>query len=365
MQATASALDEALDFLQAVVKPRAQEIDQDPEALREVLVEMGSRNLMALKRPAAYGGPEMDEPTFRRFQEEMARTSGTLAFCQTQHQSAVAMLSRSDNDTLKNAYLPNMADGTKQVGIGFSQLRRPGPPIMRAEPTHDGYVLNGNVPWVTGWSFFPEFLAGATLTDGRALFVVAPLVAQASIKVSPPMRLAAMETAMTVSVDFDGHFVPQAQVAFVRESGWIANSDMINIALQGHFAIGCALGGLDVLEAAYERRREPFISQTLQLLRNELEACRSETAEAQKLAGEETTEDRLRVRAWAVDIAFRCAQAAIVSSSGAANSLRHPAQRIYREALVYSVSAQTTAIMGATLARLTRPVPPSSWSEAR
>ena len=353
MPAAASALDQAFEFLQAVVKPRAQEIDQDPEALREVLAEMGARNLMALKRPAAYGGPELDEPTFRRFQEEMARTSGTLAFCQTQHQSAVAMLSRSDNDELKDAYLPHMADGTKQVGIGFSQLRRPGPSIMRAEPTRDGYVLNGNVPWVTGWSFFPEFLVGATLPDGRALFAVAPLVAQPSVMVSPPMRLAAMEAAMTVSVDIDGYFVPQAQVAFIRESGWIANSDMLNIALQGHFAIGCALGGLDVLESAYLRRREPFLAETLKLLRDELKACRRETAEAQKLAGEETTEDRLRVRAWAVDLAFRCAQAAIVSSSGAANSLRHPAQRIYREALVYSVSAQTTPIMAATLARLT------------
>src|ERR1022692_4690897 len=123
------ALDQALEFLLDVVKPRAQEIDQDPVVLREVLAEMGARNLMALKRPATYGGPEFDEPTFRRFQEEMARTSGTLAFCQTQHQSAVSMLSKSENNELKNAYLPHMANGSKQVGIGFSQLRRPGPPI--------------------------------------------------------------------------------------------------------------------------------------------------------------------------------------------------------------------------------------------
>ncbi|MHB8637369.1 MAG: acyl-CoA dehydrogenase family protein [Fimbriimonadaceae bacterium] len=357
MPAAASALDQAIEFLQTVVKPRAQDIDQDAGALREVLAEMGARELMALKRPTAFGGPELDEPNFRRFQEEMARTSGTLAFCQTQHQSAVAMLSRSDNNALKAAYLPYMADGKKQVGIGFSQLRRPGPPIMRAEHADDGFVLNGVVPWVTGWSFFGEFLVGATLPDGKALFAVVPLTGQPGLIVSAPMKLAAMETAMTVSVEFEGFPVPQHQVAFIREAGWIANSDMINIALQGHFAIGCALGGLDVLEAAHERRKEPFLATTLLALRNELAACRAETAQAQSLAGEETTEDRLRVRAWAVDLAFRCAQAAIVCSSGAANSLLHPAQRIYREALVYSVSAQTTSIMAATLSRLTRPEP--------
>ncbi len=349
-----SALDQALEFLRNVVRPRAQDIDQDPEVLGTVLNEMGAKGLMALKRPEAYGGPELDEPAFRRFQEESARASGSFAFCQTQHQSAVSMISKSDNDELKHAYLPHMADGTKQVGIGFSQLRRPGPPIMRAEPVGDGYRLDGSVPWVTGWSFYPEFLMGATLPDGRAVFAVVPLISQEGIKISPPMKLAAMESAMTVAVEFSGYMVPAGQVAFIREPGWIANSDMINIALQGHFAIGCALAGLDVLESVYEKRKEVFLSETLMSLRTELEACRTQTAEAQKLAGEETTEDRLRVRAWAVDLAFRCSQAAIVCSSGGSNSLKHPAQRIYREALVYSVSAQTTAIMSATLKRFVR-----------
>lgn len=354
MSSSASPLDQAVEFLREVVKPRSEEIDQDPEALRDVMRQMAARNLMALKRPMAYGGPEMDELMFRRFQEEMARVSGTLAFCQTQHQSAVAMLARSDNEELKSAYLPFMADGSKQVGIGFSQLRRPGPPIMRAEPIRDGYVLNGTVPWVTGWSFFPEFLVGASLPDGRAAFAVVPLVAGKGIHISDPMKLAAMESALTVAVEFDDFTVSNSQVAFVREAGWIANSDMINIALQGHFAIGCALGGLDVVQAAYMRKQEQFLADTHETLRAELEACRAATTEVQNLAGEETTEERLHVRAWAVDLAYRCAQAAVVSSSGAANHLSHPAQRIYREALVFSVSAQTTSIMKATLARLTK-----------
>lgn len=356
MPSAANVLDQAIEFLRDFVKPRAEDIDQEPGVLGDVLAEMGAQQLMALKRPAAYGGPDVDEATFRRFQEETARTSGTLAFLQTQHQSAVAMLARSDNVELRDAYLPFMADGRKLVGIGFSQLRRPGPPIMRAEATADGYVLNGTVPWVTGWSFYPEFLVGATLPDGRAVFAIVPLTEQPGMKISPPMRLAAMEAAMTVTVEFDSVTVPNRQVAFVREAGWIANNDMINIALQGHFAIGCALGGLDIVQASFARRQEPFLADTYEALRAELEACREATTAAQKSAGEETTDERLRVRAWAVDLAFRCAQAAIVSSSGAANSLRHPAQRVYREALVFSVSAQTTSIMRATLGRLIRPV---------
>src|SRR5262249_49662133 len=153
----------------------------------------------------------------------------------------------SENEALKGDYLPKMGNGERLVGIGFSQLRRPGPPIMRAEEAPGGYVLTGHVPWVTGWSFYPEFLIGATLPDGRALFAVAPLVEQDKVRVSPPMRLAAMDTAMTVTVDFDGFFVSDEKVAFIRPMGWIQNNDMINIALQGSFAMGCAQAGLDIL----------------------------------------------------------------------------------------------------------------------
>jgi alkylation response protein AidB-like acyl-CoA dehydrogenase len=77
--------------------------------------------------------------------------------------------------------------------------------------------------------------------------------------------------------------------------------------------------------------------------------------EAQAVSGEEaTTEEKLQIRAWAIDLAVRCAHAGVAAHSGAANALSHPAQRVYREALVFTVSAQTTDIMRATLDRIAR-----------
>ncbi|HEY0866763.1 MAG TPA: hypothetical protein VGE01_05275, partial [Fimbriimonas sp.] len=270
------------------------------------------------------------------------------------HQSAVGMIARGENQELAEEYLPRMHDGGKLVGIGFSQLRRPGPPLMRATGTNDGYLLEGTVPWVTGWSFYPEFLIGAALPDGEAVFGVVPLTDQEGIQVSPPMRLAAMEAAMTVSVRFDGYLLPRSRVAFLRPAGWIQRNDMINIALQGHFALGCAEAGLDILRGNADRRGDCFLEESHAALSSELARCREATRKAQRSADEETTEERLEVRAWAIELAVRCAHAAVASSSGAANSLDHPAQRVYREALVYTVSAQTTPIMEATLRRLVR-----------
>lgn len=347
-------LEYAIQFLRDRVKPRAQEIDQNPGALAEVVKLLGDHELLALKRPHAFGGPELSEPQFRRFQEEIARTSGALAFLTTQHQSAVSMISSGENSELAQEYLPKMATGEKLVGIGFSQLRRVGPSIMTATPTDGGYVLDGHVPWVTGYEFFPEFLVGATLPDRRALFAVVPLVRQEGVLVSEPMKLAAMSTANTVTVDFKGFFLPASRVAFTRPADWTRTNDMINIALQGHFAIGCAQAGIDIVEQSGERKGLDFVREAAAALQRELQACRDATAQAQSSMDLITTEERLAVRTWAIDLAVRCAHAAIAASSGAANSLSHPAQRVYREALVYTVSAQTTLIMEATLKRLTR-----------
>ena len=64
-----------------------------------------------------------------------------------------------------------------------------------------------------------------------------------------------------------------------------------------------------------------------------------------------TFEENLQLRSWAINLAGRSAQAAVTVSSGAANYKHHAAQ-VYREALMFTVSGQTTEIMEATLARL-------------
>jgi alkylation response protein AidB-like acyl-CoA dehydrogenase len=361
---------EAERFLLEDVRPRAEAIDGDPAQLRWAVNGLCERGLMALKRPEQFGGPAISEEEFRQFQETCARASGALAFLQTQHQSAGSMISKSNNEALKQAYLPLMHDGRKLVGIGFSQLRRPGPPVMRAEPVQGGYLLNGHVPWVTGWDFYSEFLAGATLPDGRAVFAVVPLRTITSpqadtkdlttLRVSEPMQLAVMQAANTVTVDLESFFVPEEQVAFIQPAGWIQRNDMINVALQGHFAIGCAQAGIDILDQVARKKNLRFLCKAADSLQAELDRCRETTKQAQAQANEETTQERLHVRAWAIDLAVRCAHAAVTASSGAANSVKHPAQRVYREALVFTVSAQTTEIMEATINRLvSRGAPPS------
>ena len=63
-------------------------------------------------------------------------------------------------------------------------------------------------------------------------------------------------------------------------------------------------------------------------------------------------EEQLRWRSQAITLAGKCAHTAVAVSSGEANLLAHPAQRVYREALMFTISGQTTDVMEATLKEL-------------
>ena len=270
------------------------------------------------------------------------------------------MLASSPNRPLAEAYLPLMGDGRRLVGVGFSQLRRPGPPSVTATPVEGGYRIDGRVPWVTGFGFFGEFVVGAQLKDGRAVFGLVPLASGEGVSPTAPMRLAAMMAAGTVAVDLDGFFLDESRTIAIRPSGWISASDEINIAQQGSFAIGCAQAGLDVLAANAARRELAFAAEAGASLQAELDDVRRE---AERWAGEASAEnvgERLDLRARMIELMVRCVHAGVVSSSGAANSQDHPAQRVYRESIVFSVSAQTGPIMEATLARIAAPRTPPS-----
>lgn len=349
-----SILEIADQFLREEVAPKANAMDSDPVLLGQAVDGMFDRGLMALRRPEIYGGPAVPESDFRAFQELVARHSGALAFLQTQHQSAGSMIAKSKNESLKSRYLPFMAEGGKRLGIGFSQLRRPGPPMVTANPVDGGYVLNGHVPWLTGWTFYDEFLVGATLPDGEAVFGVVPLKSGEGISISAPMELAAMQSAQTVTVDLNNVFMNSDDVAFIHPPRWIHANDMLNIALQAHFALGCAAAGLDIFQQSMAKKPSETLSSAFESLLRELESCRSRLAQIQERPDSVSDVDKLDVRTQAIELSVRCAHAAIAVTGGSANSIHHPAQRVYREALVFTVSAQTGPIMEATVRRLTK-----------
>ncbi len=358
-------IDTIKSFLITEVQKNVNAIDNDSNELFLALRGLGNLDVLALRLPRAWGGKEVEEVEYGIFQELVARYSGALAFLQTQHQSAVGMLVNSSNSELQSKYLPRVSKGEVLLGVGFSQLRREGTPLISAFKVDGGYILNGVVPWVTGWGVFHEFIVAASLPDGSALFGMAPFLEKflpqrhgehrGEIRVGAVADLAAIPSTNTVEVVFSNWFLASECMVFIKPPGWIHEQDKNNVLKSTFLATGCALAGLDIIEEVAGKKNLAFITNAYLLLQDELNDCRATIRDA--LVNKDIDFARkLELRAWAIELTTRIAHAAITVSSGAANYKHHNAQRVYREALICTVTGQTRDVMAATLEKLTKPL---------
>ncbi|MGL5874687.1 MAG: acyl-CoA dehydrogenase family protein [Xenococcaceae cyanobacterium] len=343
----------AQTYFQEIVAPQAERIDRHPEALKEALQGMGERSLLGLRIPPLEQESGLSDLHFYQFQILVTQYSGALAFLQTQHQSAAAMLAACENNFLKQAYLPHMSTGEIMLGVGFSQLRRSDRILLRATETRKGYYLEGEIPWITGFGFFKEFIVGASSEDGQEIYGIVPLQdftqeSGGTINLSAPMELTAMASTNTVSAKLRKWFLDKDLIVSVRPAGSIAKKDRQNVLNHGFFALGCTQAGLNILENTYYKKKLFFIQKTFLSLNQELIQCRNAMFSVLR-SPNCAYEHKLNLRAKAIALAGRCSQAAVVACGGAANHSFHPAQRVYREALLFALSGQTTDVMEETL----------------
>lgn len=337
----------AESYFRLEIIPQATIIDRQPQALQQALKGMGDRHLLALNLPESLGGYSFKEIDFRRFQVMITKYSGALAFLQSQHQSAAAMLAKSSNEFLQKQYLPLMGRGEARVGVGFSHLRRRGKPIMRAIPVPGGYYLEGEVPWITGFDFFQDFIIGATTPDGQEVYGMLPFVKQENLEFSPPSALIAMSATNTVSARVSGYFLSSDRLVVVNPPQTLVREDKKKILAHSFFALGCAEAALEILDQVCYEKNSVLVRETWESLAIELKNCSDNIFEA--LSNEVPYQDKLALRVKAINLANRCAQAAVIASGGRSNDLDSNVGRVYREALVFSVSGQTTDTMEGSL----------------
>lgn len=335
----------SFDFISAT----PEQIEQDSRALTHSLRSLGDRDLLALKVPEAWGGRALGLTDFFTYQVALTRYSGTLAFTQTQHQSAASFIVNGDNPALREQYFPAMATGKKLVGVGFSHLRQRGQPRLKATPCDRGYQLNGTIPWITGWGIFQDAVIAATLPDGQSVWGVLPLCEADHVHFSPPMALAGMPATQTVTVRLEGFWLDRDRVLGIKPANWIATKDTTGVLHASASSLGSAQAALDIVAQASQKY--PELLPSYHSLSDQFNQCQQRI-----FAGLETAsssfEMSIQLRAEAISIAGRCAQAAITVSRGGANQLTHPAQRIYREVMVFTVSGQTPTILSATLGQI-------------
>jgi alkylation response protein AidB-like acyl-CoA dehydrogenase len=332
--------------------PRAARADQAAGPPVEQVRRLAEAGLLGLTTPTEYGGLGAARNVVRDGLAAVAAGCGVTAFVSFQHLVGCRHIAGSGNGPLKEALLPALAAGGRFCSLAFSHLRRPGPPPVRVRVDADAWVFDGDAPWMTGWGLADDVLLAGVLPDGRSAWVVAPLVEGEALRASPPARLCAMNASATVSLECRGLRIgPERQVKTMTPdelAGDTAGANLFFTAL----SLGAARAAIDLLRAG---RPDAAIERAADALGRELASARAAVDRRDDPATPAGSRDDVTaLRARCIDLGVRAAHAAVVAGGGAANALDHPAQRIFREAMVYTLIAQTRDLRAATLDRLIR-----------
>jgi alkylation response protein AidB-like acyl-CoA dehydrogenase len=352
-------LGAAKQICDTVIEPRAEAVDNGDADPADNLQALADAGLVGITTPREWGGTGGSGAFQREFTEALTAACGSTWFILTQHLGSCGTVLGSPNPTLRERYLRDMAAGRHYVGVGFGHLRRKEPMIL-ATAVSGGYRLTGTAPWVTGYPYLSGIIFGASLdTDtDRHIYLYAPAEESDALRSTPPLPLCAMNATATTEVKLENLFVPEENFVKWSSREEMARGDFYGIAGATAPPLGCAVGALKTLRSVAEKRGAglPVLPASVAAFEKEIAECRTN---ARRIGdGPKDTgvykEEALNARAWAIELAVRVSHAAIAGAGGAGNSRLHPAQRRFREAMFYTLTAQTADILSATVGRLMR-----------
>lgn len=339
----------------ALLAPTAAASDVDGVP-RGHLDALGRAGLLGLGAPHALGGADAPAGVRREVAELLAGACGTTWFCWVQHATPLAALLESDNDRLRATWLSPLAAGEAVAGIAFAHLRRPGPPPVVATRVDGGWRMDGVLDWVTSWSVADVVMIaaqGAPPHDDRIVFAFLEPADAPGITAGPPLALAAMGGTHTCPVRLDALLVADADVALLRDRDDWRRDDAHRTANASPASFGITRAAVAELAAAAERRGSAAAAELAATLTDECRAVRRAAYRLMdEVAADEALDERLALRAHALELAVRSTTALVTAGAGGAMRLTDPAQRLAREALFLLVQAQTAPVREATLRRL-------------
>ena len=219
------------------------------------------------------------------------------------------------------------------VGVAFGHLRN----TRGLFPRWDGSHANGFIPWMTGTGIFPQVILGMRGIEGEEVYALADAMDRPHFRHSAPLELVACSGTRTVRVEVNNLRLEQSALLKTDPPGAFARNDRQGVLYQTPLMIGCIracrqlIRASSLVGAAEQARCETATDQRLERTYSAFEGC--------------TPEKGQQLRAELGDFAVRLARLAVMASGGAGLVHGHAAQRLYREALLYSLMAQSNAIV--------------------
>ncbi|MGW1724118.1 acyl-CoA dehydrogenase family protein [Streptomyces sp. NPDC002306] len=312
-----------------LLAPHAERVDQEgvPASHVEAVKRSG---LLGVNAPREYGGSAAPGAVVRETAEILAGACCSTWFVQTQHHTPVLTLAKSQLP-VRERLLGPLAAGELLSGVAYAHLRAHPRTPVRVTRERGGRRFDGSVPWYTGWGLNDVMLLAGVTDEDEALFAFVEAREQPGLRASPPMRLAALTAARTVSLELDGLWLPEEAVVLCAPYDRWAATDRAKAVNASPAVFGVARAALDLLD-----------EDTAGPLRTRLEEVRRLAYDLadHPLAHEHLT-DRLALRTRAFEVLRAATTAAVVAGGGRAMALTSKAQRLAREGLFLLVQGQT------------------------
>ncbi|MFP6763254.1 MAG: acyl-CoA dehydrogenase family protein, partial [Planctomycetaceae bacterium] len=246
------------------------------------LSEMSRADVLGWLVPAEFGGAEISPVELLTGYEKLAAACLTSVFVLTQRNAAIQRLVRSRNAELKSDLLSRLVEDSLFATVGISHLTTSRQhwkqPTVRVEEVDGGFILNGDVPWVTGADRADVVITGGTLSDGRQILIALRTASQ-GVAVQAPAPLLALNASRTASIQLTAVFVPVTDLV----AGPVENVMQVAGGGPGShttsaLAVGHSVAAVKLLQAEAEQRGE--LQSSSEQLGSEVRALRDALREA-------------------------------------------------------------------------------------
>jgi alkylation response protein AidB-like acyl-CoA dehydrogenase len=308
-----------------LLAPAAAEVDATGVLPRGHLDALADAGLYGLVGPPRAGGLDADGTTLAAVVEELAAGDLATAFVWLQHHGVVGRLAATGSHP---DLLADLCAGRRRAGIALQAATRPDAAPVTLRREGGDLVLDGAVPWVTGWELVDVVLVAAR--DGEDVaFVLVDAVVGPGLGVVP-QSLVAVQASATVELRLTGHRVPAGRLLGSTPLAQVRAGDAAGLRLNGSLALGlvrrcCRLVGPSPLDGE------------LAAVRARLDAAGPAELPA--------------ARAEAATLAHRASGALAVATGSASVRVGSVAERTAREALFLLVFGSRPAIRAALLGR--------------
>jgi alkylation response protein AidB-like acyl-CoA dehydrogenase len=318
----------ALPALVELLSRDASVVDHSPTIPAGHLAAFGDAGLYGAFAPKDLGGLELDFAEACSIVEQLAAACVTTTFVWLQHFRLLsALLDPTTPDQLRSM-LPAVIDGEIKGGVSLGGLL-PGPARLVAEASDEGWLLNGEAPWISGWGIVDKLV----VTAREGAHSVATFVLDATLCEglhATPVHLSAMNASSTVTLTFSHLKVPRDR--FVGSQPYAPGIERPEgLRVNGSLALGVARRCCDLIGPS-------DLDEELRAAREELDRAGIGEIHA--------------ARARSSALAVRCAHVLAVTTGSRAAISGDIAERSTREASLLLVFASRPAIKAALLDRM-------------